>query len=147
MEPNPLRKFEERLAQCLPATALAIPVVLAQVGTDPDFGAPGFVGLDIIMGRLQHGRNVAGRAGRFACRRIEQALGRLDLEGLIGRAVDEHPARRAQHLERLHQLSPPRFELCATCAPAGLLHAGRAIEQNDRRVGATPCREAQPSAG
>ena len=44
------------------------------------------------------------------------------------------------------ELRQPRLELRAAAARPGLLHAGRAVDQDDRRIGPAAAGQAQPAA-
>ena len=79
--------------------------------------------------------------------RGQELLDRLELARGLGGAIDQHPAARAQRLEGLHQLPHAGLELRPARRLAGLLHAGRAVDQDDRRVGPAAGGQAEPAAG
>ena len=61
-------------AQHIPASAVRLPVVFLQVRADPDIGTPGFTGLEIGQGLLQHARNVRAGSTGGGAGQIEQGL-------------------------------------------------------------------------
>ena len=79
--------------------------------------------------------------------RVQQGVGRFELARLVRRALDQDPARRAERLERPGELPAARLQLRAARRRPRLLHAGRAVEQDDRRVGAAARGQAQPAPG
>jgi len=142
-----LRQFEERFAQRLPADAVRVPVILPQVGADPDLRPTGLVGPDVVPRGLQHGGQVGRGARRFDRGELQQVRRRVDLVGDVGRALNQDPPPGAEHGERPRQLMPARLQF-GNHRPRGLLpHARRPVEQNDSRVRFAAAGPAEPTAG
>ena len=148
VETDALRELLERVAQRLPAAALGVPVVGPRVGADPDLGAAGLVGLDVVVGGLQHRRQVGrgARPGPCWAASASSAIESSSRGLLLALSISTHRAEprvasvRDSWDRPVSSFDPP--------VPApGLLHAGRAVEQDDRRVGAAAAGQAQPAAG
>ena len=146
MEPDPLPQAEERFAEGRPASAFGIPIVPPNVGANPDVGSARFVGANVIAGRFEQGGEIRGGTRPLGNRRREQRVGRVDFAGLLGRALDQHPVGRTDRFESFGQLSPAGHQFRVAARRALLLHAGRTVEQNDRRVGPASRGQSQPAA-
>ena len=136
----------ELFAQRSPASALRIPVVFVEVRADPEVCASRFIGLEIGQGPFEHTGNVC--VGRAGCRtgQVHQGLGTV--QGLYALAGTVNEYQLAAHLvffQELGQLGQGRAALGLAGLHVQRLHAGRAVQQDEGRVGLAHTHSAQPA--
>ena len=124
-----------------PAAAGGVPVVLAEVGEEPEVGAAGLVGGDVIEGGLEESGDVGGGGG--AAEGGEGAKGGGVFEGLGGEggAVDENEAGAGavRFVDGVGEVG----ETCGAFGEAGgevlLLHAGAAVDEKEDGIRCPAC--------
>jgi hypothetical protein len=123
-------------AEGFPAAAGGVPVVLAEVGKEPEVGAAGLVGGDVIESGLEEGWDVGGGGGAAEGREGAEGGGVFEGLGCEGGAVDEDKAGAGSvgFVDGIGEVGEAGGAFGEAGGEVLLLHAGAAVDEEEDGV-------------